>query len=177
MNILDWILLGFLLLAAMRGLSRGLVQELSTVAAPVAGLAAGIFLYKWGAEVLRTRLHLETLPELVAFGVLFLIGFAVVKVVATMIHEGIEAAELDKVDRSLGLVLGLVEGLVVVALILIILQVQPLADASKLLAGSWFARTLLPLVGPEVAKAFDALGKTAADSVQIKPAIKPVVKP
>jgi membrane protein required for colicin V production len=166
MNVLDWILLAVLALVAIRGLSKGFVSELSSVAAPVAGLAAALFLYKWGASVLRARFHLEFIPEVIAFIVLFLIGFLLVRLVATLIKDGLEAAQLDRVDRGIGFILGLVEGIVVVSLILVIMQVQPLFDAKPLLSGSVFAKSLLPIVGPEVAKALDALGKTAG-SVQV----------
>jgi membrane protein required for colicin V production len=175
MNALDWILLAFLALAGVRGLSRGFVKELFSVAAPLAGLAAGLFLYKWGAEVLRLRFHLEFIPEVIAFLALFLIAFVLVKIIATLIKDGLEAAQLDRVDRGLGLVLGLLEGIVVVAMILVLLQIQPFFDAKALLSTSVFGKTLLPIVGPEVAKALDSIGKTASGAVQVQ--VKPVVKP
>ena len=173
MNMLDWILLAFLALAGIRGLSRGLVRELFSVAAPIAGLAAALFLYKWGAGILVTRFNLAFAPEVVAFGILFLVAFAFVKIVAALIRDGIEAAQLDRVDRGLGFVLGLAEGVVVVAVILVVLQVQPLVDVKGLLATSVIAKALLPIVGPGVAQALDSLGKSAAGTVQIKPVLKP----
>lgn len=157
MNSLDWVLLALLILAGLRGLMRGMVKELFSVAAPVAGLAAAVFLYKWGATVLVSRFHLQFAPEVLACIILFLIAFLVVKIIATIVREGLEAAKLDTLDRGLGFVVGLVEGAVVVALLLIVIQVQPVFDVKKLLAGSTFATTLLPIVGPEVAKAFSSL--------------------
>ena len=170
MNTLDWILLVIVLLAGIRGLTQGIVKELSTIAAPVAGLAAAVFLYKWGAEVLRTQFKLQFAPEVVACLALFVIAFIIVKIIATIVREGLEAAHLDKLDKGLGLVAGLVEGLVVAALVLIVLQVQPLFDVKKLLSGSIFARTLLPIVGPEVAKAFHSLSTSPS---KLPPAISP----
>ena len=161
MNTLDWILLVIVLLAGIRGLTQGIVKELSTIAAPVAGVAAAIFLYKWGAEVLRTQFKLQFAPEVVACLALFVIAFIIVKIIATIVREGLEAAHLDKLDKGIGFVAGLVEGLVVAALVLIVLQVQPVFDVKKLLADSVFAKTLLPIVGPEVAKAFNSLAAPA----------------
>lgn len=158
MNALDWILLALLALAAIRGYARGIVQELFSVAAPVAGLAAALFLYKWGAELLSTRFGLTVLPEVVAFAALFLIAFLLVKILAKVLREGLEAAELDKLDKVLGFVLGLAEGLVIIAVVLIIIQVQPIFDASALLADSIFAKTILPIVGPSVSKALESVG-------------------
>jgi membrane protein required for colicin V production len=177
MNILDWILLGFLALAGIRGLSRGLVRELFSVASPIAGLAAALFLYKWGADLLRARFHLQFAPEVIAFGILFLLAFVLVKVIAALIRDGLEAAQLDRVDRGLGFVLGLAEGVVLVAVILVILQVQPLVDVKGLLATSVFAKALLPIVGPEVAKAIDTIGKSAGGTLPVPaPSLTPPIK-
>ncbi|HUX42239.1 MAG TPA: CvpA family protein [Rectinemataceae bacterium] len=177
MNTLDWIFLALLLLAGFRGLMQGIVKELSSVAAPVAGVAAAVFLYKWGAEVLRTQFKLQFAPEVVACLILFIAAFIIVKIIATIVREGLEAAHLDKLDKGLGFVAGLVEGLVVVALVLIVLQVQPVFDVKRLLADSIFAKTLLPIVGPEVAKAFSSLaapaGKLPANLVPSISAPKP----
>lgn len=165
MNALDWVLLAILILGGLRGLMRGLVSELSSVAAPAAGVASAVFLYKWGAEVLRTQFHLQFAPEVVACLALFIIAFVLVKIVATVMRDGLEAAELDKVDRGLGFVLGLVEGTAIVALVLIVLQVQPLFDTKRLLADSSLAKALLPIVGPEVAKAFGSLANQPGSAI------------
>ena len=178
MNALDWVLLALLILAGIRGYKRGLVKELGTLAAPVAGLATAIFVYKWGAAVLVERFHLQFAPEVIAFLILFLLGFGVVRLLAAFIHQALDNAKLETLDMVLGLVIGLVEGTVIAAIILIILQVQPFVDVKGLLSGSVFGKALLPIVGPEVAKALDSLGKTASGvQVQVKPVIKAPVKP
>jgi len=162
MNSLDWVLLALLLLAGLRGLMRGMIKELFSVAAPIAGVAAAVFLYKWGSFVLVSRFQLHFAPEVVACIVLFLAAFLVVKLVATVIREGLEAAELDAVDRGLGFVVGLAEGAVIAALVLIVIQVQPVFDSKKLLDGSTIAKALLPVIGPEVEKAFNSLAAPAS---------------
>lgn len=177
MNSLDWVLLALLLLAGLRGMMRGMVSELFSVAAPVAGVAAAVFGYKWGASVLVARFHLQFAPEVVACIVLFLLAFLFVKLLATIVREGLEAAQLDKLDKGLGFLVGIAEGAVIVALVLIVIQLQPLFDVKKLLAGSIFAKTLLPIVGPEVAKAFGSLGAPASGlpGAHVPPA--PAAKP
>jgi membrane protein required for colicin V production len=153
MNALDWIFLAIIGLLGIRCLVRGLVEELLSVAAFVVGLLSALLLYKPGGAFLKERFGLATLPEAIAFAAIFLIGFLLVKLLEKLIREGLEAAHLDKLDRILGLVLGLAEGIIVVSLILIVMSVQPLFDVKKLLEGSAFARFILPIVGPEVAKA------------------------
>jgi membrane protein required for colicin V production len=53
------------------------------------------------------------------------------------------------VDRFLGFILGLAEGVVAVSLILLLLTVQPLFDEGPLLRGSVFSEFLLPLIRGE----------------------------
>jgi membrane protein required for colicin V production len=105
----------------------------------------------------------------IAFAAIFLIAFLLVKILERLLHEGLEAARLDRLDRVLGLVLGAVEGLLAASIILIVLQIQPLFDVKALLAGSVFAKTILPIVGPEVTKALTPALKSVGP---ILPALK-----
>jgi uncharacterized membrane protein required for colicin V production len=52
-----------------------------------------------------------TLLYILAFIVCFILGFLVMKLIAKLLHEGLEAAKLDVLDKILGLILGIGEGL------------------------------------------------------------------
>ncbi len=153
MNALDWILLAIILLLGVRCLVRGFVQELLSVAAYAIGLGLAVLLYRQGGGFLAGRFKDLPLPEVIAFAAIFLIGFLLVRLLGKLLKDGLEAANLASVDRGLGLALGLVEGLVAVSLILLILKIQPLFDVSKLLGDSFFAKAILPVIEPGVAKA------------------------
>ena len=156
---MDWIFLALIALSAFRCLKRGFVEELLSMAAPVVGIGAAILLYGWGAELLISRFGVTTLPQVLAFAAIFLIAFVLVKLLGRMIREGLEAANLDKADKALGFVLGLAEGLIAVALVLLVLEAQPVFDLGKLLEGSAFAKTILPAIGPSVAGALAPIKK------------------
>jgi uncharacterized membrane protein required for colicin V production len=51
------------------------------------------------------------------------------------------------VDKFLGILFGIAEGMVLAALVVLLLRLQPLFDPSSLLRDSLFARLLLPLAG------------------------------
>lgn len=153
MNALDWILLAILLLLGLRCLVRGFVQELLSVAAYAVGLGAALYLYKPAGALLASRFAGLPLPAVIAFAALFLVGFLLTRLLGKLLKEGLEAANLAWADKVLGFVIGLAEGFVVVALILLVLKVQPLFDVKPLLADSVFAKALLPIVEPGVAKA------------------------
>ena len=160
MNALDWILAAIVALLAVRCFIRGFVAEVLSVAAVVGGLLAALLLYRPAAVLVRDRLGVKTGPEVLAFVGVFVVAFLLVKIVEHLVREGLEAASLDRLDKVLGLVLGAAEGLIVASIILIVIQVQPLFDAKKLLDGSVFARGILPIVGPQVSK---ALGPALTD--------------
>jgi membrane protein required for colicin V production len=161
MNTLDWIFVVVLALLGVRCMIKGFVSEVLSVAAILVGLLAGLFLYKAAGQLLvgwGLPATPQLLPAILGFAAVFLLAFLVVKLIERLLREGIEAAELGGVDRVLGLVLGLAEGLLLVSLVLVAMSLlepalKSIAGYQKLLSGSFFARFLLPLIGPEVAKA------------------------
>jgi membrane protein required for colicin V production len=145
---LDIICALLVLLFVLRCSMRGFVKELMSMAASTLGLLAGAFFYKDVAAFIRTKAMSETklVPEILGFIVLFVIVFVVVRVVCVMLKEILEQMNMGGVDRFLGAVFGLVEGLAVVSLVLFLINIQPVIDREKILSGSIFAERLLPLV-------------------------------
>lgn len=176
MNVLDWILAAIVALLAVRCFIRGFVAEVLSVAAFIGGLLAALLLYRPAGALVRERFGVTTAPEVLAFVGVFLIAFVLVKILEHLVREGLEAANLERADRVLGLVLGAAEGLIVASIVLIIISIQPLFDAKKLLDGSVFARNILPIVGPEVTK---ALGPALSDPKKLPkiPELPKVKKP
>ncbi len=182
MNALDWIFVVILALLGVRCMIRGFIAEVLSVAAVLAGLLAGLFLYKavgqlfvgWGLKP-----QPEVLVAALGFAAAFLVAFVAVKIIERLLEEGIQAAELGGVDRALGLVLGLAEGLILVSLVLVAMSLlepalKSIAGYSKLLSGSYFARLILPVIGPEVAKATQGIKLEAPElKLQLKaPTVK-----
>ncbi len=161
MNALDWVFVAILALLGIRCMVKGFVAELLSMAAVLLGLLGALLLYK-GAGSLLVSWGLKPqpafLPPALGFLAVFLVVFLVVKLIARLVEEGIEAAQLGGLDRALGLVLGLAEGLVLISLVLVAMtllepSLRSVAGYSKLLGDSLFARLILPIIGPGVAKA------------------------
>jgi membrane protein required for colicin V production len=161
MNALDWIFVVIVALLAIRCMVKGFVAEVLSVAGVLVGVLSGLFLYKTMARLFVSwglKGQPEIFPDILGFAAAFLVAFLVVMIVERLLEEGIEAARLGGVDRALGLVLGLAEGLVLVSLVLVIMDLALPALSSvpgyaKLLQGSFFARLILPVLGPELSKA------------------------
>jgi membrane protein required for colicin V production len=160
MNTLDWIFIVVLVLLGIRCMVSGFVAEVLSVAAILVGLLAALVFYRAAAGLLvgwGLAARPAALPGILGFAAVFLIGFLAMKLVERLITEGIEAAELGSVDRSLGLLLGLAEGLLLICIVLVAMSlIEPafksIPGYAKLLQGSAFAKFILPIVGPKVAE-------------------------
>lgn len=173
MNVLDWVFAGVIALLAVRCFVRGFVSEVLSVAAYAVGLMAALLFYNPAAALLAEKAGLGAMAPairyIIAFAACFIAGFLAMKLIERLVRGGLEAANLEMLDRILGLALGVAEGLAVVAFMLVVLDVQAFFDVRELLEKSWFARTILPLVGPAVDK---AIGPTVIDLGAIVPGAK-----
>jgi membrane protein required for colicin V production len=144
----DIICVLLVVLFVLRCSLRGFVKEFMSMAAIALGLLAGAFFYKDAAVFIRERLLPDhaVAPEILGFIVLFVIMFVVVRVVCSIVKEVLDQMHMDGVDRFLGALFGIVEGLAAVSLLLFVINIQPLIDQEKLIGNSIFAEHLLPLV-------------------------------
>ncbi|MDR2246253.1 MAG: CvpA family protein [Treponema sp.] len=149
MEIIDTIFTVLMVILIVRCALRGFIEEVLSMAALVLGLGSAFFFHKKGAAFIREKYlpALEVLPEVLAFVLIFLIVFLAVKILEFILKDIVERIHLSGVDRFLGALFGLIEGVVLVSLVVFVLSIQPLFDAGPLLEKSYFARTLAPYIG------------------------------
>jgi membrane protein required for colicin V production len=147
-NTLDIIFVALITLFTVRCYVKGFASEFLSMAAIVLATLAAVFFYKNAGNFLRNRFwqDLKTVPEVAGFVGLFLIVFLIVKMIEMMVKGIIDKIEVNRGDRFLGVIFGLIEGIAIVSLILFLLNIQPVFDSSKLLSESFFARLMLPLI-------------------------------
>ena len=148
LSVLDYIFIFFILLMLIHGYVKGLVRELFSWASLILAIWVAVLLYPAGGDYIRTHTmeNVRVVPELLAFIAIFLIIVFAVKILERILANIIEGARLGGVNRVLGAVFGLIEGVAFTALIIFILSVQPLFDSSTMIEGSYFAQFLLPIV-------------------------------
>lgn len=116
-NILDTALLVLLLFFTVKGLLRGLVQEV----AGLLGVAVGIFLARSlgssFAPVLTEHGISSAFAPILAMAILFLLGVFVIGLLAKALRKLLEHACAGGIDRFLGLIAGLAKGLLFAGLI------------------------------------------------------------
>ena len=110
-NRLDTALLIILLFFSVKGLIRGLVQEV----AGLLGVAAGIVLARtFSAQFAPVLSQYGVSPgfaPMLSMALLFLAGILAVGLVAHALHRMLESAFAGGIDRMLGLLAGLAKGL------------------------------------------------------------------
>jgi membrane protein required for colicin V production len=107
-------------LAALAGLARGFVGEITSLFAWVAGILAVRFFHD-PAKVLAARFTgTESGGAILAFVVLFLGAFLVVRVFGGQLSRGTKASLVGPVDRLLGLGFGAAKGVLAAALLFLL---------------------------------------------------------
>ncbi|MDR0624470.1 MAG: CvpA family protein [Treponema sp.] len=146
--VIDIIFVVLTIIFIVRCALRGFIGELMSMASVVLGLLAAFFFYKNGGVYIREKFMpgMEIIPDILAFIALFLVVFILIKILELMLKEIIEGIKLGGVDRFLGIIFGLVEGVIVVCLILFVITIQPLFDPAPVLNKSIFAEILLPFI-------------------------------
>ncbi|MBQ3686461.1 MAG: CvpA family protein [Treponema sp.] len=119
---------------------KGFVDELFDRGAPLIAVWFAIFGYKVLAVKLLPYVHFPILANIFGFLLVFILVFLIIQVLQQVVGKLFEGKILGQLNRLLGFAFGIVEGLAIVAIVLIILTMQPWFDVKPLLTGSIFYR-------------------------------------
>ncbi|MDR2194219.1 MAG: CvpA family protein [Treponema sp.] len=148
--VIDIVCFGLILIFAIRAMLKGFVEELFSIGAMALGIAAGFFFYKNGAVFIREQspdlAGVKVVPEVMSFIALFILVFLVMKFIEKIISDIMERIHLSGIDKFLGFLLGILEGLCVTALVFFVLYIQPLFDPLPITTGSLFAAFFKPFL-------------------------------
>lgn len=116
----DFIVLILVVLAALGGLARGFVGEISSLMAWVAGIAAVRFFHAQGKAVFLPYVSSEASAAILSFVALFLLAFLAVRVIGGGISRGTKASLVGPIDRVLGLGFGAAKGVIAASLLFLL---------------------------------------------------------
>ena len=134
--IVDGIVLIVVVAASIRAAIRGCVAEIFGVAAIAAGIGIGALLYAPLAVAMDGWWGVSIWNRIGAFLAIFLACYLSMKIIEALFHRFFDALELEKLDRVLGMFVGLAEGLAVTFALFVVLRVQPIVDTATLFDGS-----------------------------------------
>jgi membrane protein required for colicin V production len=142
-TVVDFLVVGVILLSALFAMWRGLVWETLSIFAWVAAAYSALRLYPWFQPLLKAHISSELLASVIAFFGIFLIVLIPLSFLSHRFGETIKRSEIGPVDRALGFVFGVGRGLVIVGLAYIAFSMLvPIRDHP-----SWLTHArLLPLV-------------------------------
>ena len=148
-NQFDIVLSIIILILMIRGAFKGFVAEILSMAAIILGIGSSVIF-----SGLLSNLIVEIFGEsiwspVIAFLAIFIIVYLVVKLLEGAIHKGIEKLNLHRLDKVMGFLLGLIEGILIVSCLVFIVRIQPFfEDAHKMLETSFYANIILPILMP-----------------------------
>lgn len=131
--VLDIIFVIILVITTIRTTIKGFISEIMTLAALILGIAAAVLFSSVGAQLIDTYFGPSDWSQVIAFLVIFLIVYLLVKVFEGGLKRLFEQLNLGPLDRALGFFLGFAEGVFLIAIIIIIMKVQPFFDTAELL--------------------------------------------
>jgi len=144
--VIDYVFIALILLMVVHGYFKGFVEEIFSWATIVLAIWMAVLFYQAGGAFIRTKMmaNVRVVPEVLAFVAIFVIVTVVLKLLERVLEDVIQGAQLGTFNKVIGAVFGAVEGLAITTLVIFVLRVQPLFDASGIIGESIFAEFLLP---------------------------------
>ncbi|MBN2443291.1 MAG: CvpA family protein [Spirochaetales bacterium] len=149
MSILDIIIIIITIIITVRCILKGFVDEFLSMAALIGGIAGAIFLSGPIGKLLEQNTGLGMWSQIVAFLGCFVVIYIIIKILEGVIHNIFEKFNLDKLDKALGFLLGLVEAFLVIAVFIFLLSWLtwlPFINVEQLLSDSFIAQLIKPLL-------------------------------
>lgn len=142
----DLVLSALIILLVIKVTLSGFIAEFFSKAAVIAGAITAIMFYRQLAPLIVIALGPAVFPEIVAFLIIFLAVYLVIKYVQNLAGTAFEGETMNNLDRAMGFFLGLAEGLVLIIVILIVIRNQSWFDASSLTDNSRYVAVLEPFL-------------------------------
>jgi membrane protein required for colicin V production len=134
---LDYIIIGLLLISAIVGFARGAAREVAAMVALLGASAAAVFGLKYAGPVATHVLHTHWLAVVAALVVVFGVTCLFLRLVGAWVARRIHGTNvLGALDRTVGLLIGLVRGLVVLGALYLMFNAATPAD----LQPKWITR-------------------------------------
>jgi membrane protein required for colicin V production len=124
MNALDVAVLGVVALSALFAFARGFVREALSIVAWVGAAAVTLYGFNYVYAITVRFLTTPLLADLVAGAGLFVASLIVLTIITGVVARWIHFTALSPIDRTLGLVFGIVRGALLVSLAYLLLDIS-----------------------------------------------------
>jgi len=159
--VIDLVFVVLIVLMVVHGYVKGFIEEIFSWASIVLAILLAVMFYKAGSEFLRTQFtalaNVKVVPEILAFVAVFLIVGLVLKMLERLLKDVVMGMKLGGLNKALGAVFGVIEGLAITTLVLFVIRVVPFLNDADLLADSVFAEILLQFTNFPIEGTLDAI--------------------
>jgi len=178
MNVLDFVILGVITFLVIKGIFRGFFREISSLAGIIFGFLVGNHYHPQMAALLKPYIPLEKSLSLIGFIILFFLVFIFFNLLGILMHHLFKRLFIGWFDKSLGLGLALLKGIIICYLLIVLLTFF-MPSSSPLIARSKAARLVIvsyqsmaSLMSPDlyktwkqrISKKSDKVGKAISES-------------
>ncbi|MCL2295008.1 MAG: CvpA family protein [Spirochaetes bacterium] len=132
----DVVFIIIILFFTIRAISRGFVTEFLSIASVLGGIIAGFVFSSILTNYIAKYFEITWWNRLISFLVIFLITYVLLKLIERFLYTLIEKIQLQRLDRSLGLFLGVLEGCIIILFIIIVIDAQPFFSSDKIFSDS-----------------------------------------
>ncbi len=167
MNWVDLVVFGIIIVSGLLGMLRGLVREVLGLAAWGGALLAAITFFQSAQPIARRMIANPDIADPAAYAAVFLIALIVLTVIANIIGSLAHRSALGGVNRTLGLVFGVVRGAVVLIVAYIVVG---MGIAIETWPPPVLAAHSLPYVYRGAIWVADRLPPSARPTIQVPPA-------
>ena len=169
----DAIVLILLAISAAMGFFRGAMLEIVSLVALVVAAGVAILGLSTSAPMARKLIHLDWLATAAALIVVFVVVFALIRLVGAIIARQIQQTDfLGALDRSIGLAIGLARGLIVLGALNLMFN----AATPKDLQPHWIVGSTTWPLAQTMGKLLTALAPQGMDIAgRLKPAFERAV--
>ncbi len=141
MNALDYVFLGILVIFTLRGFIRGLINEVFGIGSLIFPLFISLLFYKNAAVLISSSVSMNPiLAKILGFLAVFVTVFIAVKLLQLLLKAIFSGKILGSLDKTLGLLLGFIEGAALVFVVLFIMgEANPAFNSQEIRDGSFIA--------------------------------------
>ncbi len=137
MNIVDIAIVTIVLISLIIGLSRGFIREVLSLFSWIAALWMAYTYATAGAVYLEPYIDQLSLRTVATFAGIFVVALILISMFSHLIYKMLSITGISDVDRSLGILFGLIRGIIVVATLILV------AIFMDLMSQPWWQGSLL----------------------------------
>jgi membrane protein required for colicin V production len=150
MNILDYIIIASMIYLIIKGILRGFIGEVASLAGIILGIWLGSLFQPRVTEILEPYIPFTEYIPLISFAVIFATVFILFNFLGWVLRLLFKKIFLGWLDRALGSLLAIVKGVIVIYLVIVLLtffmpEKTPLIAQSKL--APWITKSYQSMIG------------------------------